>query len=109
MCHTRPHVKNDVPLQNPPRAAYLWVDALSLSAQDALRNVNNFVFLGLLAKLADRHFRLSKRYNDWHQRGRLVYDLHGITSRRRSIDSSIQCPDMTEMEMQGKVCTELKV
>ncbi|KAL9617701.1 MAG: hypothetical protein Q9160_007534 [Pyrenula sp. 1 TL-2023] len=80
--HCRPHSREDVVLPN-GAGAYEWTDLISLAPADALLNVNNYVYLALLAKLADRHWRLSKDYNDWHQRGVLVYDLTGITSKLR--------------------------
>lgn len=81
-CHTRPFSKNDF-VQGNGNRAYDWVDIVGLATADGLTNVNNFVYTSVLAVLADRHWRLSKVYNQWHNEGRLVYDLHGITSKVR--------------------------
>ncbi|KAL9615885.1 MAG: hypothetical protein Q9160_009183 [Pyrenula sp. 1 TL-2023] len=63
--------------------AYGWLDVqdLATSAQ-SLNNADNYTYFSLLAVLADRHFRLSKTPAEARD-GKLVYDLHGITSRNR--------------------------
>ncbi|KAL9621832.1 MAG: hypothetical protein Q9160_003805 [Pyrenula sp. 1 TL-2023] len=78
--HTLPFNKQDVGIANGGRA-YAWADIVNLQPNDSRNNVNNYVFTALLAVLADRHWRLSKVYNEWHNRGALVYDLHGITQK----------------------------
>ncbi|KAL9619673.1 MAG: hypothetical protein Q9160_005693 [Pyrenula sp. 1 TL-2023] len=66
---------------DPDDGAYSWDDCMDMNlAGDALDNANNYVFFAFLAKLADRHFRLSKITSEADQ-GKLVYDRHGISSR----------------------------
>lgn len=62
-----------VPNARPPRNAHDFEDTVALPPADRLQNVNNFTFLGLLAVLADRKFRLWKRESD-ALGGKLTYD-----------------------------------
>lgn len=74
-------VADAVSPDNPDDGAYSWSDAMNIfTSADALNNVQNYVFFAFLAKLADRHFRLSRVENEAID-GKLVYDRHGITSR----------------------------
>ncbi|KAL9113191.1 MAG: hypothetical protein Q9227_002526 [Pyrenula ochraceoflavens] len=61
--------------------AYGFEEAQYIDRDKALNNPDNYAFFALLAKLADRKFRLSKKESEAKE-GKLVYDLHGITSKR---------------------------
>ncbi|MCJ1378821.1 hypothetical protein MMC17_001920 [Xylographa soralifera] len=54
--------------------AYGWEEIQKLSAARALVNADSYAYLGLLAKLEDRFWRLSRKPSEAEQ-GRLVYDL----------------------------------
>lgn len=66
-----------------------------VNQEQSLKNVNSFAFLALLAKLADRGWRLDRRSNFWRLKGWLEWDQNVIPDNqqglpRRSVDSSAE-------------------
>lgn len=53
--------------------AYAWQRIVALDAEKSTINPDNFAYLGLLAKLADRGFQLSFDYDEAIA-GKLVYE-----------------------------------
>lgn len=71
---------------DPPRGAYNFEDAAALPTADGLRNAQNFAFLGLLAVLNDRKFRLYSRAGDARQ-GKITYDKN-MAPRRKEVEGA---------------------
>lgn len=61
---------------------YMWNDIQKLGAKEALENADSFAYFGLLAKLADRKFILSKD-SAKATSGELENDANYIQKRRR--------------------------
>lgn len=52
---------------------YGWVEVQKLPAQYALKNADQYAYFGLIAKLADRFFRLAEP-DALAMQGRVIYD-----------------------------------
>ena len=69
---------------NPGQGAYGWYDVQKLSADQSIFNAENYVFYCLLAALADRGWRLSKR-RVMEEGGKLVQDNTLRHNRKRAV------------------------
>lgn len=83
-----------------------------MSADQSLNNVNNFLFFALLAKIADRGYRLSIDPTNWHERGALVYfpSVRRVVRRWSEVSAGRgKCDEQSDsaVGVAGKVCREL--
>ncbi|KAL9616506.1 MAG: hypothetical protein Q9160_008622 [Pyrenula sp. 1 TL-2023] len=75
-CHVSYFRRVDVPVGNGVKA-YDWNSCIALSPPLSLLNVQNYVYLALLAKLADRGWRLSRVESQWRNMGLLTHPGSG--------------------------------